>query len=156
MNETLPAARRRAAGRPPRGPPGGFAPRDDARRSPLPTVSEVIARAGFSAAGILAFAASAEVSSEHPLAEAIVYGAHARGLTLTFAEGFRALPGLGVRALVGEADVLVGNRALLAARGVRGGELEEIAARAESRGETALFVVVSGTLAGLITLADRH
>ena len=121
-------------------------------RSALPSVSGVVSRAGFTEAGILALAASAEVSSEHPLAEAIVYGAHARGLTLTFAEGFRALPGLGVRARVGEADVLVGNRALLAAHGIRDDDLEEVAARVETDGKTAVFVAVSGALAGLIAV----
>ncbi len=53
---------------------------------------------GASADEFLALAAAAESSSEHPLAEATVQAAFARGLTPPEVEDFEALPGRGVRA----------------------------------------------------------
>jgi len=57
---------------------------------------------------LLAFAASAEAPSEHPLARAIVNAAHERNLTLAPAEDFRAAPGQGVSARVNGRLVQVG------------------------------------------------
>jgi len=49
---------------------------------------------------LLQLAAAAEQLSEHPLGRAIVAAAHDRGLAIPAADGFRAVPGRGVRAVV--------------------------------------------------------
>ncbi|MGL4551450.1 MAG: HAD-IC family P-type ATPase, partial [Gemmataceae bacterium] len=62
----------------------------------------------------------------------------------------------GVSAVVGTAAVLVGNRRLMAARGVTlGDEVEALLARLEQTGQTALIVAVDGTVAGVIGARDR-
>ena len=55
-----------------------------------PALTDVVALAGFDEATLLQLAASLEKASEHPLAEAIVAGAKARGLELLAPEHFSA------------------------------------------------------------------
>jgi Cu+-exporting ATPase len=55
---------------------------------------------GFSSKEVLKIAASLEIGSEHPIAEAIVAKAREEGITLSKAEGFKALPGMGVEGAV--------------------------------------------------------
>ncbi len=62
-----------------------------------PALTDVVALAGFDEATLLQLAASLEKASEHPLAEAIVAGAKARGLELLAPEHFSAVVGQGVR-----------------------------------------------------------
>jgi Cu+-exporting ATPase len=99
-------------------------------------------------------AASLERGSEHPLASAIVEGARARGVELSKADAFEARPGKGVVGRVDGRTVALGNLALLADLGVAP---DGAAARADDlrrEGHTAMFVVVDGSLAGLVSVAD--
>ncbi|MFI9154383.1 heavy metal translocating P-type ATPase [Streptomyces sp. NPDC053367] len=66
---------------------------------------------GLDADGLLALAAAAEHSSEHPLARAIVAAARARDLPIAAARDFTATPGAGVTATVGGRKVTVGRDA---------------------------------------------
>src|SRR5262245_29317071 len=61
---------------------------------------------------LLRLAASAERGSEHPLGEAIVQAAQARGLTLAKPEQFQAVAGQGITAMVDGQALLLGNRTL--------------------------------------------
>jgi len=109
-----------------------------------------------SADELLRRAASLERGSEHPLAAAIVDGARARGIALAEPGAVTSLPGKGITGTVDGARVALGNRALLDALGVPDPG-DALAARAEAlraRGETAMYVVVDGALAGLIGVAD--
>jgi cation-transporting ATPase V len=72
------------------------------------SLTDVWAPPGEDPDAVLALAASAEASSEHPVAVAIVNAARERGLQITPALDFRALPGRGVRAEVEGAQVWVG------------------------------------------------
>jgi Cu+-exporting ATPase len=103
---------------------------------------------------LLAVAASAERRSEHPLAEAVVREAEARGLKLREPERFEAVPGRGVTATVDGTEVLMGTRHLLEEKGVSLNDLEEEAARMEREALTPLWVAVGGTGMGLVAVAD--
>src|SRR6185295_12718690 len=74
------------------------------------TVVGVRTAAGTSRDELLRLAAAAEAGSEHPVAAAIVAAA---GESLPASREFRALPGLGVRAVVSGSTVTVGRSALL-------------------------------------------
>jgi Cu+-exporting ATPase len=72
-----------------------------------PRVVRVTPAAGWTEAEVLRLAAGAERYSEHPLGRAIVEAAGERGLAIEDARDFTALTGLGVRARVGEREVVV-------------------------------------------------
>ena len=95
---------------------------------------------------VLALAAAAESGSEHPLGRAVVAEAHARGLRIPSARGFRALPGRGVRAEIGGEVVEV----------VSPGELRpDAVSQTEADGGTAVLVLRDGHPAGVLQIRDH-
>jgi len=118
-----------------------------------PSVTDIVALAAMETE-VLRFAASAERGSEHPLGEAIVRAAEARGLGLADPTGFEAVPGQGVRAAVEGRKVLLGNRRLLQAAGIPLGDAEAPVTRLESGGKTAMILAVDGRINGVIAVAD--
>ena len=103
---------------------------------------------------VLAYAAAAEKSSEHPAGQAIVAYAGARGDMLKTASEFEALPGKGVRARIGDKEILVGNALLMEERGVGLGRLMDGAEHLGSEGKSAMFVSEDGNLIGMLGVAD--
>ncbi len=104
---------------------------------------------------VLRLAASAEQGSEHPLAEAMVEGARARGLALSASpERFTAIAGRGLEATVEGHSVLVGTRRLMSERALAYQVLEEQMAELEQGGKTTMLVAVDGEVAGLLAVAD--
>ncbi|GAB4482199.1 MAG: heavy metal translocating P-type ATPase [Anaerolineae bacterium] len=103
---------------------------------------------------LLRLAASVERASEHPLGEAIVAAAQARGLALSEPQRFTSVTGRGVEAEIEGRRVLVGSRALMVERGVGLNGLEDEAARLQGEAKTAMWLAVDGQAAGLIAVAD--
>jgi copper-transporting P-type ATPase V len=105
--------------------------------------------------GALGVAAAAESSSEHPIARAVVDGARDRDIQLPAARAFRAVAGLGIRAEVDGAPVLVGRKQLLEEDGVEiPGWLAEEAARLETEGKTVFWVGSDGKARAALAVAD--
>ena len=119
-----------------------------------PRLVAVTAEPGFEQTELLRLAASLERGSEHPLAEAIVRGAEERGLELASAEDFEAITGKGVIGRVADKSVALGNLALITDMGLDGRSLSEQANVRRDDGETVMFVVVGGQIAGLVAVAD--
>ncbi len=103
---------------------------------------------------VLATAASAESGSEHPLARAIVDGAHERGVDPEDPEAFENVPGHGIQATVGGEEVLVGNRKLMRDSGIDPAPVEATMERLEKEGKTAMLVALDATLVGVLAVAD--
>ena len=103
---------------------------------------------------VLRLAAIAEKNSEHPLGEAIVRGAEARGLKLIEADSFNSIPGHGIEAKVEGYGVLLGNRKLMKEHQVDFAGLMPKAEALEADGKTVMFVAVNEEPAGLIAVAD--
>lgn len=99
---------------------------------------------------VLASAAAAEADSEHPLARAIVAAAQQRGLDIPAATDFSSSPAVGVSALVGGRRVQVGGPALLEQAGQA-----PLSDTARWDGATVLHVLVDGSVAGALALADE-
>ena len=119
-----------------------------------PRLVAVLPEAGFDEAGVLRLAASLERGSEHPLADAIVKGAETRGLALTDAQDFEAITGKGVTGMVEGRSVALGADALLADLEVDPGALAAKADARRDEGETVVFLVVDGVIAGMLAVAD--
>jgi Cu+-exporting ATPase len=109
---------------------------------------------------LLRLAAGAESASRHPLAEVLRRAVAQRGLSAAEADDVEALPGAGVSARCrldgGEAvSVLVGNRRLLAERGLTLDDATDAAlAELDALGETLLLVAVENRVVGLIGARD--
>ena len=119
-----------------------------------PRLVSVVPAAGDDEATLLRAAASLERGSEHPLAEAIVGGAAARGIILADAADFRSLTGKGVMGRVDGRLIALGNRALMTDHGVDVATFDERADALRAEGQTVMFVAVDGKLAGLVGVAD--
>jgi P-type Cu+ transporter len=103
---------------------------------------------------LLRLAASVEKGSEHPLGESIWAEATTRGLTLVEPAGFKAEAGHGVQAEVEGRSVMVGNKRMFEARGIRLGSLESEVSRLQSEAKTAMLVAIDDAAAGIIAVAD--
>jgi len=119
-----------------------------------PVVTEVVSLGATTEAQLLAWAAAAEVGSEHPIARAVVGAAHARGLVLGAHERFTSTAGSGVEAMVDGRRVRVGTAKWLRAAGIETDVLDARVATLSERGESVFFVAVAGELVGLLAVAD--
>ncbi len=110
--------------------------------------------AGFDELTLLRVAAALEIGSEHPIADAVVAGARARGVEPPPCEGFEALAGYGVSGRVDGRSALAGSGALLASRGVDPADLASRANALRAEARSVVFVAVDGEVAGLLAVAD--
>ncbi len=108
-------------------------------------------------ADLLAAVAAVEDASEHPIARAVVQGLRdEHGVDgLPAVEGFEALTGLGVRAQVGDHELLVGRRSLLEERGwtIPADLADRLDAEA-ARGRTAVLAGRDGDAEVVLAVAD--
>ena len=116
-----------------------------------PVLAAVAAAAG-DERELLRLAASVEADSEHPLARAIVAGAHGRGIEPTSASDFEALAGRGAKATVEGRSVAVGGPRLLAELGLA--PLADAVAWAAA-GRTVLHVAVDSRVLGALAVEDE-
>lgn len=120
-----------------------------------PSVRSVRVESPFDESEVLAFAASIERESTHPLAQAVVRAADSERIPV--ADSAEVVPGLGMRGEVAGRDVLVGGRGLFEQASIA--IAEEIAAAADAAGEagrTVAYVALDGRIAGLIEFADTQ
>ncbi|GCB05250.1 cation-translocating P-type ATPase [Ralstonia sp. SET104] len=119
-----------------------------------PLVREIVPLAA-SEEELLAVAAAAESTSEHPLAQAIVDAAFERRITPPAVQAFSAQAGRGVTATLDGREVLVGSPAFLAERGITLAPLAERIHALEDAGRTVIAVARDSRALGVIALGDR-
>ncbi|WAC28444.1 heavy metal translocating P-type ATPase [Ancylobacter sp. SL191] len=119
-----------------------------------PKVTDVIAFAGDEAA-LIARAAALEAGSSHPLANAILNEAAARGLSIPPVSGAAALGGEGVSGTVEGAALFLGSPKAAAARAPLTGEQQAVVSRLNEAGKTVAVLVADGAVAGLLALRDE-
>ncbi len=105
---------------------------------------------------LLRLAATAEQSSEHPLAHLLLHEARSRNLNLDAVEEFAAQPGAGVRTRAAGRLLFVGTRRWLEEQGLTTtAEADALLARLDGDGQTPLLVVDDGRIVGAIGARDR-
>jgi Cu+-exporting ATPase len=118
-----------------------------------PTVREIEVFEG-TETDLLALAAAAEGSSEHPLAQAVISEALAKGALPPDVQSFEAVPGKGVIAHTAQGEVLVGSPTFLLSRGVEMSRVSECICNLEVSGRTVIAVALNGRALGLLALGD--
>ena len=118
-----------------------------------PVVRE-IETVGVSEPELLAVAAAAETSSEHPLAQAVVKAAFDRGATPSDVASFEAFPGKGVVARIDAGEVVVGSPRFLADQNIDLARLRNIIEALEAKGRTVIAVARDGRALGVVALGD--
>jgi len=99
------------------------------------------------------------VNSEHPIAKAIVE--HAKKITeeqnhsWPEARNFVSVSGHGVKAIVLNKEILVGNKKMMLDHNITiSADAEEILAEAESLAQTGILVSLDGEVAGVLAVSD--
>ena len=113
---------------------------------PAPGVDEIEA---------LRLAAAVERDSEHPIARALLSSAQDREIPVPQADGFEALPGHGVRAMVEGRELKVGGPALLKRQGVDvPAPLREAGERFGTAGQAAIYLMEGSRVLAAFAIAD--
>ncbi|MFD1746568.1 heavy metal translocating P-type ATPase [Rhizobium helianthi] len=119
-----------------------------------PEMTDLAVAEGFREEEVLALVAALEARSEHPVAEAIVKAAKARGLSLAAIETLRATAGFGIEGSVEGRSVMVGADRLMARNGLDVSIFAEEAARLADEAKSPLYAAVDGRLAAILAVAD--
>ena len=118
-----------------------------------PVVTDIIPN-GLSDGELLAFAASLEKKSGHPLAAPIVAKADAANAMLKEITDYEQIPGQGIVGYVDDTTLFGGNRKLMVANGIDTGTFDKIESTLSNDGKTALYFARGTELLGIIAVAD--
>ena len=117
-----------------------------------PEVTDIVANDGFEESYVLQVASSAEVKSEHPIAQAIASKATERKIQPLAVSGFEAISGHGVIATYMQKRIFVGNPH--ASKGAIPDIFRSRIEALELEGKTVVAIFVDDKLAGIIAVAD--
>ena len=122
-----------------------------------PVVTNIVAlHKGWQPEEVLAYAASSEIHSRHPLAEAVIRSTEERHISIPPHEECEVLVGLGMRTWADGRILLLGSPSLLRAEKVRvSKKATEWVEKLRKQAETPLLLAVDGKLVGLISLRDE-
>jgi Cu+-exporting ATPase len=129
-----------------------------------PALTDVVPVEGYSTEEVLGLAASVELASGHPLADAIVSQAREKGLAISRPDHVETISGKGIVAKIsggvaGSATLAVGNSALAESLGIsipkHAPDLQEKATQLAGMGKTPMFVMKNSLPVGLIAVADQ-
>ncbi len=96
---------------------------------------------------------SVEKNSEHPLAEAIVQKAKQMNIEPLEVQNFKAFPGKGVEALIGNIKILLGTRKLMEENNVEYKFLDKKIESLEEKGRKVMFLARDKELLGIVAVA---
>jgi len=117
-----------------------------------PELTDVVAFSG-KEADLLIVAAALESRSAHPLAQAVVTTAKARGLTWNDAEKVEDVTGKGLRGEVDGQKVIIGNAKLFDGKPIPD-VIQQAMLRLQAEGKTIMLIQMKGQFLGILGLAD--
>lgn len=121
-----------------------------------PAVTDVVSFGDANEVELIAYAASVEQNSEHPLAKAIMAYASKKEIKVLPTSSFRSLTGKGVRAIVDENTVRAGTTSFMQSEEVLISEdILNQKETLEEQAKTVVFVSKDKTVIGLIAIADE-
>jgi Cu+-exporting ATPase len=103
---------------------------------------------------LIELASAVEKGSGHVLGEAVLRKSVEMGIEVPDAFDFTNLPGRGVKATVGNSEVLLGNRRLMGEYGIPLGSMENEVLRLEENGRTVMIISEAGRPKGVLGVAD--
>jgi Cu+-exporting ATPase len=105
--------------------------------------------------GLLKLAASVENNSQHPLAEAVVKKAREENIEIVESQNFDTFGGKGVKAILDDKEIFIGNRALFKDKNIIIlTDVEESLSKFENDGKTTVLIGIDHELSGIIAIAD--
>lgn len=119
-----------------------------------PKLVSVMTRGGFQENDVLAYSASLEKLSEHPLADAIIDGAKGRNLLFREVRNFQYEKGKGVLGMIDNKMVMIGNQKMMGEKGISFSDFVQKADELRNEGQSVMFVSIEGKAAGIISVAD--
>ncbi|RTL01504.1 MAG: heavy metal translocating P-type ATPase [Proteobacteria bacterium] len=120
-----------------------------------PTITDIVPFVEISDAELIQLAASLDVNSEHPIAQAIVQFHESEYNTrLLDVEQFSAIPGLGAKGLIGSIQYYIGNHRLAEQNNVCNSQIEQELNRLENTGKTVVMISTATNVLGIIAVSD--
>ncbi len=119
-----------------------------------PRVTDLIPCEGVESKELLRIAYSLEKKSEHPLARAIHQKAEQEGMEGEEVRDFKALPGNGLTAFLGDAALYGGSYQFISGLVPVSAEVTTRSEQLSEEGKTPLFFARGGSLLGMIAVAD--
>jgi Cd2+/Zn2+-exporting ATPase len=119
-----------------------------------PVVTDTLSFHDLSEERLIQLAASIEKNSEHPVAGAIIAAADERQIPIIVPEDFRAIPGLGARAIIDGKTYHAGNKKLIEAHSISLESAAKDLPALEEAGKTLVFITEEEALIGIIAIAD--
>ena len=103
---------------------------------------------------ILHIIGSCEQHSEHPIGMAIVHYVREQGIDLEEIKDFKAIAGMGIRAIYNESTVLIGSDKLMTENNIDVSELKQKAMEIKDEGKTIAFLAVDNKAESVIGIGD--
>ncbi|MBI3579703.1 MAG: cadmium-translocating P-type ATPase [Ignavibacteriales bacterium] len=122
-----------------------------------PTVTDIISLDSMSPHEILRITATAELKSEHHLADAFLRKAQEEKIPVESVNGahFSSIAGKGIRATVDGSSYIIGNHQLIEEMGVCSPKVEQTLSALEEQGKTVVILSNETQALGVIAIADR-
>jgi len=125
-----------------------------------PKVSVIFAESelegkGYNEDELLFYAGSAEMGSEHPLGQAIIEEANQRNLILESPIEFDAIPGKGIKTVLKDKQILIGNEKLMIEHNISLTDFKNKFNEFQQKGITAILVSIDNEVKGIIGISDK-
>lgn len=119
-----------------------------------PAVTDILILGDMDEESILRLASIVEKKSEHPLGVAIYENGKKAFDNIPDPDQFEAIPGRGVRAVIGDKEILIGTRKLMIEKNIDIGNIETSIVKLEDDGKTAMLMVIDNKAEAVLAVAD--